>query len=267
MNGTLSATGVLAPTLTTKAQFKLGDSVYDNLPLTGAGTIQVVGTRILPSKAKLSVAGNDIDLNGSFGAPGDRLRFRVDAPELERLGFGLAGLIKADGDITGSFAHPNLAANYQADSVVFGANRVGHAEGHAETRDGANGALVFTLQARDVSTDGVDLASLDANLNGTRANHTLNATALGKVHGNAVNLTLAANGKPDRCPRRRALGRHRDALVEQGHAERESRGAAHRELRAEPRGARRDAPIGGRRRARPEIVRFRWRAHQFGGHS
>ena len=195
VNGTLSATGVLAPTLTTKAQFKLADSVYDNLPLTGAGTIQVAGTRILPSTATLSIAGNDVDLNGSFGAPGDRLRFRIDAPQLERLGFGLAGLVKADGDVTGSFAHPNLAANYQADSVVFGANRVGHAEGRAEARDGANGALVFTLQARDVSADGVDLASLEANLNGTRANHTLNAAAVGKVRGNAVNLTLAANGR------------------------------------------------------------------------
>ncbi|MDP9153668.1 MAG: translocation/assembly module TamB domain-containing protein [Pseudomonadota bacterium] len=195
VNGTLSATGVLAPTLTTKAQFKLGESVYDNLPLTGAGTIQVVGTRILPSNATLSIAGNNVDLNGSFGAPSDRLRFRIDAPQLERLGFGLAGLVKADGDLTGSFAHPNVAANYQADSVVFGANRVGHAEGRAEARDGANGALVFTLKARDVSTDGVDLSSLDADLNGTRANHTLSATAVGKLHGNAVSLTLAANGR------------------------------------------------------------------------
>ncbi|SAL36765.1 PF04357 family protein [Caballeronia sordidicola] len=195
VNGTLSATGVLAPVLTTKAQFKLGESVYDNLPLTGAGTIQVVGMRILPSNATLSIAGNNVDLNGSFGTPSDRLRFRIDAPQLERLGFGLAGLVKADGDLTGSFAHPNVAANYQADSVVFGANRVGHAEGRAEARDGANGALVFTLKARDLSTDGVDLSSLDANLNGTRANHTLNATAVGKLRGNAVNLTLAANGR------------------------------------------------------------------------
>lgn len=195
VNGTLTAAGVLAPTLTTKAQFKLGESVYDNLPLTGAGTVQVAGTRILPSNAKLSVAGNDIDLNGSFGAPGDRLRFRVDAPALERLGFGLAGLIKADGDLTGSFAHPNVAANYQADGVVFGPNRLGHAEGHAEMRDGANGALVFTTKARDLSTEGVELATLDASLTGTRAQHKLDAAATGKVRGEAVNLTLAANGK------------------------------------------------------------------------
>lgn len=195
VNGTLAATGVLAPVLTAKAQFKLGESVYDNLPLTGAGTVQVAGTRILPSTAKLSVAGNDVDLNGSFGAPGDRLRFRIDAPALERLGFGLAGLVKADGDLTGSFAHPNVAANYEADGVVFGPNRLGHAQGRAELRDGANGALVFTTKARDFTTEGVELATLDASLTGTRANHKLDASATGKVRGEAVNLTLAANGK------------------------------------------------------------------------
>ncbi|MFM0112306.1 translocation/assembly module TamB domain-containing protein [Paraburkholderia nemoris] len=195
VNGTLTAAGMLGPVFTTKAEFKLGPSVYDGLPLTGGGVVQLSGSRILPSRANLSVAGNQVDLQGSFGARGDRLRFRVDAPELERLGFGLAGLIATDGDVTGSFAHPNVVLNYKADSVVFSSNRIGHAEGHAELRDGANGALVFTTDARNLSAGGVDLTTLTARLSGTRANHTLEAAATGKLQERPLDLTLAANGK------------------------------------------------------------------------
>ncbi|MFT4067839.1 translocation/assembly module TamB domain-containing protein, partial [Paraburkholderia sp.] len=195
VNATLSAAGVLAPVFTTRAEFKLGPSVCDDLPLTGGGTIQLAGSRILPSRANLSVAGNQVDLQGSFGAPGDRLRFRVDAPQLDRLGFGLAGQIAADGDVTGSFAHPNVTLNYKADSVAFGSNRVGHAEGHAELRDGANGALAFTTDARNLSAGGVELNTLTARLSGTRANHTLEAAATGKLQDRPLDLTLAANGK------------------------------------------------------------------------
>jgi translocation and assembly module TamB len=195
VSGTLTAAGMLGPVFTTKAEFKLGPSVYDGLPLTGGGVVQLAGSRILPSRANLSVAGNQVDLQGSFGARGDRLRFRVDAPELERLGFGLAGLIAADGDVTGSFAHPNVVLNYKADSVVFSSNRIGHAEGHAELRDGANGALVFTTDARNLNAGGLDLTTLTARLSGTRANHTLEAAATGKLQDRPLDLTLAANGK------------------------------------------------------------------------
>lgn len=195
VNGTLTATGMLAPIFTTKAEFKLGPSVYDGLPLTGGGTVQLAGSRILPSRANLSVAGNQVDLQGSFGARGDRLRFHIDAPALERLGFGLAGLVAADGDLTGSFEHPNVVLNYKADGVVLSSNRIGHAEGHAELRDGANGALVFTTDARNVSAGGVDLATLTARLTGTRASHSLEAAATGKLQDRPLDLTLAANGK------------------------------------------------------------------------
>ncbi|MGV2289631.1 translocation/assembly module TamB domain-containing protein [Trinickia sp. YCB016] len=194
VNGTLTATGVLGPTLTTKAQFKLGESVYDGKPLTGAGTIQLAGSRILPSSVNLSIAGNTVDLNGSFGTPRDRLKFHVDAPQLDRLGFGLAGFVQADGDVTGSFPHPNVELAYKADNVAFGENRLGHAEGRAELRDGAHGAMMFTADARDLSSNGVELKTLTAQLTGTRAKHTLQAAAAGSVHGRPVDLTLAADG-------------------------------------------------------------------------
>ncbi|WP_028223681.1 translocation/assembly module TamB domain-containing protein, partial [Paraburkholderia oxyphila] len=200
VNGTLDASGMLAPALTTKAEFKLGPSVYDDLPLTGQGLIQLAGSRILPSRANLSVAGNTVDLQGSFGASGDRLRFRVDAPQLDRLGFGVAGQLAASGDLTGTFAHPDVALDYKAENVVFGENRVGHAEGRAEARDGANGALAFSADASGVAVAGVDITTLSARLSGTRAKHTLTASAKGKVQGQPIDFAVAANGKLSDTP-------------------------------------------------------------------
>jgi len=194
VNGTLTASGAFAPQVSTKATFKLGDSLYDGLPLTGAGVVQLAGARILPSNANLSIAGNRVDLHGSFGAPGDRLRFAVDAPQLDRLGFGVAGLVQAQGDLTGSFAHPNVTATYKAEGVVFGANRIGAAQGRADIRDGAHGALMFTADASNVALGSLQLKTLRAHLDGTRAKHTLDASALGMAGGRVIDATLAANG-------------------------------------------------------------------------
>ncbi|KUY73728.1 translocation/assembly module TamB domain-containing protein [Burkholderia sp. RF4-BP95] len=194
VSGTLTASGAFAPQVSTKATFKLGDSLYDGVPLTGAGVVQLVGARILPSNATLSIAGNHVDLRGSFGAPGDRLRFVVDAPELDRLGFGVQGLVQAQGELTGSFAHPNVTGTYKAQHVVVGSNRIGAAQGRADIRDGAHGALVFTADATDIALGSLQLKSLRANLDGTRAKHTLDASAIGTAGGRVIDLTLAANG-------------------------------------------------------------------------
>ncbi|WP_193098853.1 translocation/assembly module TamB domain-containing protein [Burkholderia sp. Z1] len=194
VSGTLTASGAFAPQVSTKATFKLGDSLYDGVPLTGAGVVQLAGSRILPSNANLSIAGNHVDLRGSFGAPGDRLRFVVDAPQLDRLGFGVEGLVQAQGDLTGSFAHPNVTGTYKAEHVVVGSNRIGAAQGRADIRDGAHGALVFTADASDIALGSLKLKSLRANLDGTRAKHTLDASALGIAGGRVIDVTLAANG-------------------------------------------------------------------------
>ncbi|MEX3629412.1 MAG: translocation/assembly module TamB domain-containing protein, partial [Burkholderia sp.] len=194
VNGTLTASGALAPALGTKLQFRLGESVYDGVPMTGQGTVQLAGTRLLPSTAELSVAGNQVSLNGSFGAPGDRLRFAIDAPQLDRLGFGLQGLVAAHGEVTGSIAHPNIAADYRATGVVVGSNRIGSAEGSAEIRDGAKGTLSLTVDASDLALGSLDLKSVKAKLAGTRAHHTLQASALGNAEGRVINLQVAAAG-------------------------------------------------------------------------
>lgn len=194
VSGTLNASGALTPAPSGKLTFALRDSVYDGLPMTGQGTVQFAGKRLLPSTARLSVAGNDLALDGRFGQASDRLRVDIDARQLDRLGFGLAGRLSAHGEVTGSLAHPNLSANYAADGVSFGAYRVAHAEGRAEVRDGAQGAMNATIEAREVSLPQVALRSLSARLEGTRANHTVSARAQGAVQGHPIDASLAARG-------------------------------------------------------------------------
>jgi translocation and assembly module TamB len=194
ITGTLNADGSLAPQLAVKARFALRDAVYAGLPMTGEGLIQLAGSRLLPSSVQLSVAGNQVDAKGSFGGSGDRLLVHVDAPVLDRLGFGVGGALKLDGDLTGTLAHPNAIATYEADRVVFGENRVGHAQGRAELRDGAQGAMTFSLDAKDVAVPGVELSSVAAHMSGTRAAHVFDANAAGKVEGRPVDVALAGRG-------------------------------------------------------------------------
>ncbi|HTH75330.1 MAG TPA: translocation/assembly module TamB domain-containing protein [Trinickia sp.] len=194
VTGRFSAVGALAPSLSSKLRFDLGDSLYDGFPLTGRGTVEVVGTRLLPSDATLSIAGNDVDLHGSFGGPGDRLRFHVNAPRLDRLGFGVAGTVLADGDLTGSLTHPDVTLRYDARGLAFGENRVGAATGSARIRDGAAGALELSTDARDVHAGVVDLTTLTAHVTGTRAKHAFDAQAKGAVRGRAVDTALAGTG-------------------------------------------------------------------------
>jgi translocation and assembly module TamB len=194
VTGRFSAVGALAPAFSTKLHFALGDSLYDGFPLTGDGLIELAGARLLPSNATLSIAGNDVELHGSFGGPGDRLRFHVDAPRLDRLGFGVAGTVLADGDLTGSLAHPDVTLSYDARGVTIGANRIGAATGKARIRDGATGALELSTDARDIHAGVVDLATLTAHVTGTRAKHAFDAQAKGAVSGRAVDMTLAGTG-------------------------------------------------------------------------
>lgn len=194
VTGRFTAAGALAAPISAKLRFELGDSVYDGFPLTGQGTVELVGARLLPSDATLSIAGNDVDVHGSFGGPGDRLRFHVDARRLDRLGFGVAGTVLADADLTGSLAHPEITLRYDARGVAFGETRIGAATGSARIRDGATGALELSTDARDVHAGVVDLATLSARVTGTRAKHAFDAQAKGTLRGRAVDLTLAGTG-------------------------------------------------------------------------
>lgn len=194
INADFSAKGSLANVLRVALDFALGESEYAGLPMTGNGKVRVEGERLLPSEASLLMAGNQVNLKGSFGARGDSLRVNVDAPQLDRLKFGVGGRARLDAVVTGTLKKPEVVGDYTAQALVVGPHKVASAEGHVELRGGLDGTLAARLAARDYQGPQASIRTLDATLSGTQANHTFDARAAGTMHGQAMQLALAGQG-------------------------------------------------------------------------
>lgn len=204
INMDFEAQGALAPELSAKIRFDVKESRYANLPMTGGGQVQLAGKRVLPSDAKLSIAGNLVSLKGSFGAPSDRLRFDIDAPALDRLGFGVSGLLKANGELGGTTARPTIDADYRAEKLAFGAHRLTSLSGDARIQ-GVPGStpdakMALHIRARGVQSGDVRFDAVDADIDGTYASHTIRIGADGRLRGERLDLSLAARGNLQENP-------------------------------------------------------------------
>jgi translocation and assembly module TamB len=202
INMDIDASGNLTPELKLKLKFAIHDSVYDKLPMSGNGLLNLAGTRLLPSDLALSVAGNDVLAKGSFGGAGDRLNLKVDAPALQRLGFGISGALHLDGQLSGSMQKPNVQATYHAEKLAFGEHRVDSLSGQADVQADLNAnlnsnsnRLALTVDGRGIHSADMALDKLNLNLAGTYAAHTLKLESSGALRGKPVHLTLAAQGK------------------------------------------------------------------------
>lgn len=67
INAEFDARGTLGEPIDAAVKFAVRDSNYAGLPMTGDGNVHLRGERLLPSDARLDVAGNKASLRGSFG--------------------------------------------------------------------------------------------------------------------------------------------------------------------------------------------------------
>lgn len=202
INMDFDAAGSLSPELRLKLAFAVHDSSYGELPMGGRGNINLAGMRLLPSKANLQVAGNTLDLDGSFGAAADRLNLKIDAPQLQRLGYGLSGLLKLDGQLSGTKERPALRASYQAEQLAFGPHKLRHLAGDTDLRTNLaagvaspDNRLALTLEGDGYSGPQAELNKLSLKLNGTWADHTLSLQTQGKLLEHPLDLAVDAHGK------------------------------------------------------------------------
>lgn len=194
INANFDASGTLAGEPRVAADFSIGDSEYAGLPMTGGGKIRLAGQRLLPSEATLSMAGNRADLRGSFGARGDRMTVAVDAPQLDRLKFGVGGTLKLDAQVSGTWQRPEVTATYEARALSMGPHRVDSASGNADLRGGIDGPLRLRLDARGYRGPQLTIGTLQASLDGTQARHSFSVQGEGRVRRRPLQLQAAGQG-------------------------------------------------------------------------
>ncbi|AMO94182.1 hypothetical protein CFter6_1478 [Collimonas fungivorans] len=202
INMDIDASGNLTPELKLRLKFAIRDSRYDQLPMTGNGLLNLAGSRLLPSDIALSVAGNELQAKGSFGAAGDRLNLKLDAPQLQGLGFGISGALHLDGQLSGSLQKPNVQATYRAEKLAYGEHRVDSLSGQADVQADLNAKLnsggnrlAVSLDGRGLHSSDMALDKLSLNLSGTYAAHTLKLDSSGTLRGKPLHLTMAAQGQ------------------------------------------------------------------------
>ncbi|WKZ84392.1 translocation/assembly module TamB [Ralstonia pickettii] len=194
VNAEFDARGSLGEPIDAAVKFSVRDSEYAGLPMTGEGNVHVRGERLLPSDARLDVAGNKASLRGSFGAAGDRMHVDIDAPQLARLQLGVSGAVTLSGDVSGTIKRPQVDATFRANQLAYQGNKIDTANGRAQIRDGIDGPLLFELTAQRVTGPSLSLREVHATLDGTRRAHRFRADADGNVRNQPFKFALAGDG-------------------------------------------------------------------------
>lgn len=199
INSTFEVNGSLNPSLIAQARFDIYDSSYNNLPMRGGGTVQVGQGTVQKSDATLDVAGNKLNVKGAFGRPNDELIVAVDAPALDKLGFGLAGLLKVQGSFAGTLQKPKVMATFTAKGLRFGEHRLASATGDIQALGlpayGSDATIKLDLNASGYYGVNDHLGRLNAAILGSYAYHQIHLATAGQLQGQKLDLLLAASGR------------------------------------------------------------------------
>jgi translocation and assembly module TamB len=179
LNTSLSLEGNLAPVPQVRAQFTLQPSRFLNQALSGHGTLAADPQHVRGVDVALSLGGNAIEAHGDFGAPADRLTWRIDGKQLAALRAGLDGALRASGTLSGSMATPSTSFDVNAHGLSW----------HATSAQ-ASASSDSVVQAQGQIALG---GASDFKLKGMTQR--LNPAAFGPYPAASLNATVDASGR------------------------------------------------------------------------
>jgi len=178
VNASFAGSGRLAPEPEAALRFAIADSHFRRQPLSGRGELKLSARRIWDSDVALRLARNDLELKGSFGGPGDRLAFRLDAANLAVLDPALAGRVRASGSLEGRLDAPSGAVELEAEALRWGKDyRVASLRASGRLDEGLDGVLDVQAQGRGLAAPQIRLDRASLAAQGSRTRHGIELAA------------------------------------------------------------------------------------------
>lgn len=165
----------------------LQPSTYAGAPLSGYVKAQVEplpgkdgSMRMVDADADLRLGPNSARLQGAFGAPGDRLDWNTNAPQLATLGPGFGGVVRGAGVLSGTQARPALALHLEGANLRLpGEQQLKSLKANASVGMGSGGAdpVTASVIVTGYTSPGLTLQQASLSSTGTRAAHVLQLAA------------------------------------------------------------------------------------------
>ncbi len=201
INGSFDANGGTGGGLHGAVNLALQPSTLSNAPLWGYAKLSADAQRISNADVDLHVGPNILNAKGSFGAPRDRLDWKIDAPQLAALGPDFAGVLRGSGVVTGTKAAPSLAATLEGSNLkLLGQHQIKVLRASANVGSGRGAAdpLVSDIEVVDYvgGAKGAEtrVANVRLKTTGTRGAHTVQVSGRGDAFDAAAELRGGFSG-------------------------------------------------------------------------
>lgn len=203
INGDIKLNGVLAEEkFIGKMQF--GNSVLSGAVLSGNADVLYEKQHLARAAADIRLGRNRVKTDGSFGKAGDRLNLDINAPELDKFGFGLGGALTAKGFLAGE---PKSISADLSGSVrnlrVKQAVNIRELDFKAAASPDYSRPLNLQINGRELvipgsSGESTRIDTVNAAVSGTGMRHSIRSSGSMAMGGKNYKLDLEADGGLDK---------------------------------------------------------------------
>ncbi len=191
LNLDFDASGHLKPEPDIEVHYSFLPSRLFNQPLSGKGSFRLKDKEVRNADISLALGVNSIRASGNLGRFGDRLSWKLNAPDLGIFGKGYKGSIAGEGEVSGALNSLRVGMNFEGNDVLvmgrYGARKI---QAKLEFGMELNDRIAVDIRLDDALIGSDKWALVHGKVNGTLRSHVITLTAKNE----SFDLTAKASG-------------------------------------------------------------------------